>query len=366
MKFRGLSALMFSGLMISVPPVFADALMRGDGPAPQPKPFHIEKADPALNDIVAPDARLELLGDGFGLTEGPVWIRDGKNGYLLVSSLIDNVIYKITPEKEVSVYLEYAGYSGDSPENVGTQTRSGRSHVLLIGPTCAGLDNEGRLLWCAMQDFAIKRQEKDGTITTVADNYEGKHFSGPNDIAVRSDGAIFFTDSDYGLRGAGNSPLKEIANGVWLIKDGKITRLLMRSALGGPPNGIALSPDEKYLYLSADSKLMRYEVRSNDTLANPTLFNEGAGIGDGIKVDKKGNVYSTSGAGPGIIRIVSPGGKYLGALHLPIIGKEPKRQICATNLAFGENDGKALFITACDAVYKIRLKVEGMMPGQGR
>lgn len=243
MKFRGLSALMFSGLMISVPPVFADALMRGDGPAPQPKPFHIEKADPALNDIVAPDARLELLGDGFGLTEGPVWIRDGKNGYLLVSSLIDNVIYKITPEKEVSVYLEYAGYSGDSPENVGTQTRSGRSHVLLIGPTCAGLDNEGRLLWCAMQDFAIKRQEKDGTITTVADNYEGKHFSGPNDIAVRSDGAIFFTDSDYGLRGAGNSPLKEIANGVWLIKDGKITRLLMRSALGGPPNGIALSPD---------------------------------------------------------------------------------------------------------------------------
>lgn len=111
---------------------------------------------------------------------------------------------------------------------------------------------------------------------------------------------------------------------------------------------------------------MRYEVRSNDTLANPTLFNEGAGIGDGIKVDKKGNVYSTSGAGPGIIRIVSPGGKYLGALHLPIIGKEPKRQICATNLAFGENDGKALFITACDAVYKIRLKVEGMMPGQGR
>jgi gluconolactonase len=235
--------------------------------------------------------------------------------------------------------------------------------VLLIGPNCTSIDAQGRLVWCAMQDLAIKRLEKDGRVTIVADNHEGKHFSGPNDLAIKSDGAIFFTDSDYGLRGAGNSPLKEMANGIWLIKDGKSTRVLSRASLGGPPNGIALSQDEKFLYLSADSKMMRYEVKADDTLAGGMLFTEGEGIGDGIKVDKKGNVYSTSGAGPGIIRIVSLGGKYLGSLHLPILGKEPKKQICATNLTFGDNDGKSLYITACDAVYRIRLSTEGIVPG---
>src|ERR1700733_2856961 len=141
--------------------------------------------------------------------------------------------------------------------------------------------------------------------------FEGKHFSGPNDLAIKSCGAIFFTDNDFGLRGAGNSPLKEIPNAVWLIKDSKVTRVLQRVKLGGTPNGIALSPDEKYLYLSADTKLMRYEVRPDDTLGGGVLFSEGEGIGDGIKVDKRGNVYSTSGAGPGIIRIVAPSGKFL-------------------------------------------------------
>ena len=108
---------------------------------------------------------------------------------------------------------------------------------------------------------------------------------------------------------------------------------------------------------------MRYEVRPDGTLGSASLFSEGDGIGDGIKVDKLGNVYSSGGAGPGIIRIVAKDGTYLGALHLPIYGKEPKKQICATNLAFGDNDGKALYITACDAVYRIRLKVEGILPG---
>jgi gluconolactonase len=363
MKNVYISVLLLTYLILSIPQGFADGIMRGDGPAPEPKPFHINKADQALDDIVAPNAKLELMADGFGLNEGPVWVRNGKSGYLLVSSLLDNAIYKITPEKEVSVFMEYAGYSGDLPENAGTQTRSGRAHVLLIGPTCTSTDAQGRLVWCAAQDFAVKRLEKDGTITVLADSYEGKHFSGPNDLAIKSDGAIFFTDNDFGLRGAGNSPLKEIPNAVWLIKDSKVTRVLKRVTLGGTPNGIALSADERYLYLSADTKLMRYEVRPDDTLGGGVLFSEGEGIGDGIKVDKRGNVYSTSGAGPGIIRIVAPSGKLLGSLILPIIGKEPKKQICATNLAFGDSDGKALYITACDAVYKIRLKTEGIVPG---
>jgi len=344
----------------------AQAVMRGDGPAPKAEPFRVNKADPGLDEIIAPDAQAELMAEGFGLNEGPVWVRDGKDGYLLVTGLIDNAIYKITPDKQVSVYLEYAGFSGDSPDNVGTQTRSGRAHVLLIGPSCAGLDREGRLVWCAMQDLAIKREEKDGRITTLIDNFEGRRFSGPNDIAIKSNGAIYFTDNDFGLRGAGNSPLKEMPNGVWLWKNGKTQRLLTRVALGGPPNGIALSPDEKQLYLSAGRKLMRYEVLPDETLGAATLFSEGDGIGDGIKVDRKGNVYSSGGAGTGIIRIVSPQGTFLGSLHLPIYGKEPKKQICATNLAFGDNDGKALYVTACDAVYKIPLKAEGILPGPAR
>lgn len=359
-RFASLALITFA---FSIADGMAQAVMRGDGPAPQPTSFHIEKADPALDSIIAPDAEPELLASGFGLNEGPVWVRDGRTGYLLITGLLDNVIYKITPEKEVSVYMEYAGYSGDLPDNVGTQTRSGRSHVLLIGPSCASIDGQGRLVWCAMQDLAIKRQEKDGSITILADQHEGKKFSGPNDLAIKSNGAIFFTDNDYGLRGAGYSPLKEMPNGVWRIKDGKTTRLLTRVALGGPPNGIALSEDERYLYLSAGRKMMRYELRADDTLGSATLFNEGDGIGDGIKVDKRGNVYSTSGAGPGIVRIMSRQGKFLGSLHLPIYGDEPKKQICATNLAFGDNDGKALYITACDVVYRIALRVEGVVPG---
>ncbi len=343
----------------------AQAVMRGDGPAPEAQPFRINRADAGLDAIVAPDAELELMADGFGLNEGPVWVRDGGDGYLIVSGLIDNALYRITPDKQVSVYMEYAGYSGDNINNVGTQTRSGRSHVLLIGPGCATLDPQNRLVWCAMQDLAIKREEPDGSITTVADNHEGKSFSGPNDLAVKSNGSIYFTDNDYGLRDAGNSPLKQMANGIWLVKDGKTHRLLTRTALGGPPNGIALSEDEKYLYLTAGQKIMRYEIRPDDTISpTATLFTAGEGIGDGMKVDKQGNVYSSGGAGPGIIRITAKDGTFLGSLHLPIYGKEPKKQICATNLGFGDNDGKALYITACDAVYRMRLEAEGILPGK--
>jgi gluconolactonase len=366
MKYIQVTLLSLLAFILVQSSAFAQGVMRGDGPAPEAQPFRINKVDAALDQIIAPDAELELMADGFGLNEGPVWIRDGKDGYLLVSSLIDNAFYKITPDKQVSLFMEYAGYTGDRPDTVGTQTRSGRAHVLLIGPACASLDMQNRLVWCAMQDLAIKRLEADGSITTVADNHEGKNFSGPNDLAVKSNGSIYFTDNDYGLRDAGNSPLKQMPNGVWLVKDGNTKRLLTRVALGGPPNGIGLSEDEKYLYLTASPKLMRYEVKADDTLGAATLFASGEGIGDGLKVDKKGNVYSSGGAGPGIIRITAKDGTFLGSLHLPIYGKEPKKQICATNLGFGDSDGRSLYITACDAVYKIRLKAEGILPGNNR
>lgn len=333
--------------------------MRGDGPPPDPKPFGITRADSGLDAIVPRDAELELIADGFGLNEGPVWVPDGDSGYLLVSGLLDNVIYKISADKKVSVFMEQAGYSGDDVDHVGAQTRSGRSHVLLIGPSCTGLDSRGRLIWCADNDRALMRLEPDGTRTVLSSGADGQRFSGPNDIAIRRDDGVYLTDNDFGLRGAGASPDKEMPNGVWLVRDGVTRRVLDAETLGGIPNGIALSPDERYLYLTALGKLKRYEVRPDGSLGAGELFAEGRGIGDGTKTDALGNVYSTSGAGPGIVRITAPSGTLLGYLNLPVDGREPKRQICATNVAFGDRDGQSLYITACDAVYRIRLEVAG-------
>jgi gluconolactonase len=338
--------------------------MRGDGPPPAPKPFAITRVDPGLDAIVAPTAALELIASGFGLNEGPVWVREGDSGYLLVSGLLDNVIYKISADKRVSVFLEKAGYTGTDVDHVGAQTRSGRSHVLLIGPSCTSLDSVGRLIWCADNDRALMRLEKDGTRTVLSSGANGKRFSGPNDIAVTRDDAVYLTDNDFGLRDAGRSPDKEMPNGIWRIEDGRSTLVLDAATLGGIPNGIALSPDERYLYATALQKLMRYEVKADGSLGAGTVFAEGRGIGDGMKVDALGNLYSTSGAGPGIIRITAPTGTLLGYLELPIYGEEPKRQICATNVAFGDADAKSLYITACDVVYRIRLRVAGTTPGR--
>jgi len=265
----------------------------------------------------------------------------------------------------VSVFMEKAGYTGNDVDHAGAQTRSGRSHVLLIGPSCASLDSQGRLIWCADNDRAVMRLEKDGTTRTKLSggSDDGKRFSGPNDIVVAKDDAVYLTDNDFGLRDGAKNPDKQMGNGIWRIKDGKSTMVLDAMTLGGIPNGVVLSPDEKYLYANAGQRMFRYEVKPDGSLGPGTPFTQGPGIGDGMKVDTLGNVYSTSGAGPGIVRITSPAGTLLGYLNLEIVGGEPKRQICATNVAFGDPDGKSLYVTACDAVYRIRMKVAGVMPG---
>src|SRR5580698_7879444 len=230
-----------------------------------PHAFSITRADPALDALIAPDARLTTIAAGFGFIDGPVWVagQDGAEGYLLASSIIDNVIYKVTAAGKVSVYLDRAGYSGEDFANVGRLAQIGRAHVLLMGPGCTGIDRQGRLIWCAGQDRAIKRLEKDGTRTVLAAGFEGKHFNGPNDVAIAADGAIYFTDSDVGLRGGIRGPLAQMPDSVWRWKDGKLTMAVSREQLGAEPNGIALSPDDKYLYLSAgtlapDPKVLRY------------------------------------------------------------------------------------------------------------
>ena len=330
---------------------------------PADRPFKIIKLDPALDQIIAPGAKLETLGDHFGLTEGPVWIRNGANGYLLFSDCAANVIYRWQAAKPLSVFLEKSGYTGSDILNVGQQTvTGGRVAILLIGSNGLTLDPQGRLVITAMADRKIVRLEKDGARTVLADRYEGKRFSGPNDIVVKSDGAIYFTDSVNGLRGGGESPARELHfNGFYLVKDGKVTYLGGdRDAPGDFPNGIALSPDEKHLYVTAGfHKTLRYDVLTDDTLANPVTFlNEGV---DGMKVDQRGDLYSTVLGGE--IWITTPEGKHIGTLQLPQISEEPRPRIVDTNLAFGDADGKTLYITACTHLFRIRLKVAGVRPG---
>jgi len=326
--------------------------------------FAIVKLDPALDAIVSADATLDTIGDRFGLTEGPVWVQEGARGHLLFSDLISNVIYKWTPDGHLSAFLENI-YDGPDLQNVGQQTRRGRMNVIIIGANGLTLDREGRLIIASPASRAVFRLEQDGTRTVLADRYEGKRFNGPNDVVVKSNGSIYFTDGNSGLRGGANSPLREIPfNGFYLVKDGKVALVgSNKDATDGFPNGIALSPDEKRLYVTIGRKIMRYEVLPDDTVANGTDFLDVQG-NDGLKVDLNGNVFSTTGAGPGEVRITASDGKRLGTIRLPQPPGEPREQICATNVGFGDADGKGLFVTACTHVYHIRLNTPGSSPGR--
>src|SRR5579872_564514 len=221
--------------------------------APAARPFKIVTLDPALQEIIARDAKLETLGDHFGLTEGPVWVQHGDDGYLLFSDNAGNEIYKWSPHAPLSVFLQNSGYTGKDRNHVGAQTITGGGvAILLIGSNGLTLDPQGRLIITAMTDRTVVRLEKDGTRTLLADRYEGKRFNGPNDIVGKSDGAIYFTDTIWGVRNTEKSPDRGLPySGFFLIKDGKVTLLGGdRDNPGNGPNGIALSPDEKHLYVT--------------------------------------------------------------------------------------------------------------------
>ena len=335
---------------------------------PAPREFRIVRSDPMLDQVVSSDARLELIGDRFGLTEGPVWVPDGDDGFLLFSDLISNVIYRWAPGEPIGVYLDRAGYSGNELTKAGFQTRRGRMAVLLIGPNGLSLDAQGRLLYLAANDRAVMRLERDGTRTVVADRYDGRRFNGPNDLAVHSNGSIYLTDSVWGIRDGLANPDSELEfSGIYLIKDGAV-KLLYSDAdnRGGWPNGIALSPDERQIYFNTGvQNILRYDVAADGTLSNRAVFIAGEGS-DGMKVDTLGNLYTTNGAGAGEVRITSPAGVRLGVIELPVPKGEPQAQVCATNVAFGDRDSRTLYITACEHVYRIRMNVAGVHPGAAR
>ena len=344
----------------------AQAPARGTVNQPR-RAFTIVRLDPALDAIVSPDAKLETLGEHFGLTEGPVWVSDSPaTGHLLFSDLTANVIYKRTVDGQVSVFAEDIVNAADV-QTAGQQTRSGRMATIIIGSNGLTLDRQGRVVAASPAGRVVLRFEKDGTRTVLADRYDGKRFNGPNDVAVKSNGAVYFTDGNSGLRGGATSLAREMTfNGFFLIKDGKVTLLDTNADFPGAfPNGITLSPDERHLYVTFGRKIARYDVQPDDRVANRREFLDVEG-NDGMKTDRAGNLYSTTGAGPGEVRITSAAGTRLGTIQLPEVPGEPRKQVCATNVGFGDPDGKGLYITACNLLFRVRLNTPGVLPGAQR
>ncbi|HQX80824.1 MAG TPA: SMP-30/gluconolactonase/LRE family protein [Vicinamibacterales bacterium] len=298
----------------------------------------VERISPALDRIVAPGTVPERIAEGFGYTEGPVWMPEG---HLLFGDLPHNVIRRWTPPGRVEVIRLRSGYAdADIPP--------GRA----MGSNGMTRDAEGRLTICEPGNRRVTRLEPDGRLTILADRFEGKRLNSPNDLVYRSDGSLYFTDPPHGLLHEDRDQLKELPfNGVYRYADG---RLQVLSTDLRRPNGIAFSPGEEYLYVSnSDPRRkiwMRYDVRPDGSITNGRVFLDlNARYGqppDGLKVDQEGHVYCTC---PGGLCVVSPQGVVLGFIRTKY---EP------SNCAWGD-DGRTLYMTAVRCLYRIRLQIPG-------
>ena len=313
--------------------------------AVQPHEVNLEvvRLDPAIDRIVPTNPKLWKLAEGFNFTEGPVWVPGGE--YLLFSDPNSNAIYR-WKDANLAVYRTPSGYAGPDIAVYGQPGSNGLT-----------LDAQGRLTINEHGNHRVSRLEPDGSVTVLADSYQGKRLNSPNDLVYKSDGAVYFTDPPFGLPKFFDDPRKALPySGVFRWKDGEVT--LLSTELTGP-NGIAFSPDENYLYVGNwDEKrkvVMRYSVREDGTLDAGEVFHDftpepGEDAIDGIKVDVEGNVYVSA---PGGLWILSPEGKALGVVKAP---RHPH------NMTWGDADGKTLYLTAQDRVYRMRLKIPGVRP----
>jgi gluconolactonase len=326
---------------------------------PATVPVKVERLDPALDQIIPDQPRLERVatGPGFKWTEGPVWI---PAGYLLFAEIPSNSIRKWTPGVGVSVFMQPSGwkdstpYTGPEPGSNG-MTLDGRGRLTVAG-------HAQRDVW-RLEQMSPKAQ-----VTVLADTYEGKRLNSPNDLVYKSDGTLYFTDPPYGLPKQDSDPTKQLQfSGVYRVPgalnhkpgappDRDQLQLLVKDL--PRPNGICFSPDEKYLYVnnSEPKKLwMRYTVKADGTLTDAKVFFDASsdkrvGAPDGMKVDQSGNVYS---AGPAGVWIFSPEGKHIGTLDIPErVG----------NVAWGGADHKTLYVAASSSIYRISLKIPGVYP----
>lgn len=310
----------------------------------------IDRLDPRFDELVPKDAKIQKLADGFDWSEGPVWDRQGK--YLVFSDVPRNHVLKWRDGHGVTEFLKPSGYTGTTP-------RGGEpgSNGLLM-------DGQGRLVLMQHGDRRVARLEKNGKFTVLADKYEGKRFNSPNDGVFDRQGNLYFTDPPYGLLGKNDDPAKEIKfNGVYrLSKDGRLTLLTKEMTY---PNGIALSPDEKKLYVAnsdPDKAIwMVFELRPDGSLSSGQIFFDATqsvgkkkGLPDGMKVDAHGNLFAT---GPGGVLVFAPDGTHLGNI-------DPGE--ATANCGWGD-DGSTLYITSDMYLCRIKLNTvgKGFMPLEG-
>lgn len=293
----------------------------------------------SMSRIASRSVKIEKVADGFKFIEGPVWHKDG---YLLFSDIPSNKIHKYIPKEGVSTYIENSGFVGTGEEKE--------------GPGSNGLtfDKLGNLIICQHGARQIVKFDRANNYTPIARQFGGKRLNSPNDLVVKSDGSIFFTDPPWGLEKLDDDPAKELSHqGVYRIKKGNLK--LIDGELKRP-NGLTFSPDEKYLYVAnldgERKEYLRYEVDEDGNVSNRTLFFDASGMKeqggpDGLKVDKKGNCYFT---GPGGVLVISPKGEHIGTIAPPEL---------PANIGWGGKDRKTLFMTCRTGLYSIQLKIEG-------
>ena len=280
-----------------------------------------------LLDLVDSEAQVEQIGTGCVFTEGPIWNAEGD--FLLFSDIPANQMKKWSPDSGITTFRQ----------------PSGKSNGLTY-------DKQKHLIACEHANRRVSRTESDGTVTTIASHYEGKKLNSPNDVVVKSDGNIYFTDPPYGLTAMyGEEGGQELDfQGVYRLSGQELTLLVEDF---DRPNGLCFSPDESILYIDDTARMhvRAFDVQPDGTLANGRIFAEEEGengVPDGMKVDQQGNVYLT---GPDGIWIFDPAGTHLGVIQVPEV---------TANLGWGEDDWKTLFITATSSIYRIQLKVSGI------
>ena len=312
------------------------------GGAQTPQPGTTARVDPAFDQIVAPGTTMENVRSGFGFINGIVWVKESGGGHLLISDIPAHVVHRWTPDGNMSPFLEKPDW---------TRT-AGRPANPRFGANGITVDPQGRIVYAAEADRAVVRLEKDGRRTILAERYEGKRLNSPNDLVFRSDGALYFTDPSGGNRFADWDLKKELPyQGVFLLKDGKLQVVVQDLER---PTGIALSPDEKSLYVNDSVKrtIVRYEVQPDGTVTSGRMFadmsaGKGTGNPDGMKFDARGNLYSV---GPGGIWVFSPDGRHLGTIVPPEF---------APGFVFGDPDGRSLYLAASSTLARIRLNNAG-------